>query len=223
MYFPTICVDNFFNNPNEVRNFALSLEYKKAENTAWPGKRTDLLSNLNSNYFDLFCRKIFSIFFDIKNSQNLYNWEVATYFQIIEPFEYDNINTGWIHFDTRCIFAGIIYLTPDISLECGTSIFKPKKSYNLPMNYEDKKEMYLNFNESNLTKYEQSLKENNDLFEETINFKNVFNRLVAYDSSQYHGVNSFHDNKVERLTQVFFINSVNSNYFPIPAMNQIQL
>ena len=33
-------------------------------------------------------------------------------------------NMGWVHYDENVIFAGVIFLTPKIDLNCGTSIFK---------------------------------------------------------------------------------------------------
>mgnify|MGYP003345874215 CR=1 FL=1 len=37
-------------------------------------------------------------------------------------------NTGWIHQDNNAIFAGLVYLTPEIDPSCGTSMFKLKKN-----------------------------------------------------------------------------------------------
>lgn len=220
MYFPTTCVDNFFNAPDEVRNFALSLEYEYPKNGSFPGKRTKLLSEIYPNYFHLFCEKLFSLFFNLE--PNKFAWNVSTYFQVIEPNEYRN-NCGWIHLDDVGIFAGIIYLTPNISLDCGTSIFKPKKLGNKSINHEEKHGMFLSYNKNKIDYYQSKIDENNEQFEETVNFKNVYNRLISYDASQYHAVNNLCDENVERLTQVFFVHNVFSNYFPIPSSKKIQL
>ena len=38
--FPILCQDDFFDNPDEIREYALSLDYKSDENGHWPGVRT---------------------------------------------------------------------------------------------------------------------------------------------------------------------------------------
>ena len=222
MYFPTICVDNFYNEPDKIREFALSLEFKSTSQIPWPGKRSPSLDSVDKNFFKNFCDKLFSLNFDFKKTSKV-SWAVESYFQIMEPGQYDTINEGWIHCDYRP-YAGIIYLTPEIDPGCGTSLFRPKNYFDIPINLEEKKEMFLNFDSSKLDFYKEKIKENNNLFEETINFKNIFNRLVAYDGFNYHGVNKFigYDQQ-PRLTQVFFIHEITSDYFPIPAARQILL
>lgn len=83
--------------------------------------------------------------------------------------------------------------------------------------------MFLSYNKNKIDYYQSKIDENNEQFEETVNFKNVYNRLISYDASQYHAVNNLCDENVERLTQVFFVHNVFSNYFPIPSSKKIQL
>ena len=222
MYFPSLCVDNFYNNPDVIREFALSLELKATTNVPWPGKRSPSLDVVNPVFFKNFCDKLFCLSFDFKKTSSV-KWAVETYFQIAEPDQYSTINKGWIHSDYKP-YAGVIYLTPGIDMDCGTSLFKPKNSFDIPINLEEKQNMFLNFDKNKTEFYYEKLQENNSLFEETVNFKNIYNRIVAYDGFQYHGVNKFtgHDNR-PRLTQVFFIQEVSSDYFPIPASRQILL
>lgn len=219
MYFPTICVDNFFDNPEKIKNFALSLDYEKSTDGIWPGKRTKTLNQISPNYFSLFCEKLFSLFFNLNDS---ISWKVSTYFQIIEPQQYKNLNQGWVHAD-RCILSGIIYLNPTISKNCGTSIYRQKVNFTREINSDIKVEMFKDFKGENVDLYQEKLYDNNNLFEETINFSNVYNRLIAYNGHLYHAVNQFSDDSVDRLTQVFFVEEIHSTYFPIPASRQIQL
>lgn len=222
MYFPSLCVDNFYNNPDVIREFALSLEFKSTSNMPWPGKRSPSLDSVNPAFFKNFCDKLFSLTFDFKKTSSV-KWAVETYFQIVEPDQYSSINQGWIHADYRP-YAGVIYLTPGIDTSCGTSLFRPKNPFDVPINLEEKQDMFLNFDRSKTNFYNEKLEKNNSLFEETVNFKNIYNRIITYDGSQYHGVNKFigYDNR-PRLTQVFFIQEVSSDYFPIPASRQILL
>jgi len=222
MYFPTLCVDNFYTYPDKIREFALSLKFEETTQIPWPGKRSRSLDSIDSAFFKNFCDKLFSLNFDLKKTSSL-KYSVETYFQIMEPGQYDDINQGWVHSDYRT-YAGVIYLTPDIDLNCGTSIFRSKNYFNSPINLEEKQDMYLNYQSSKSNYYKQKIQENNELFEETINFKNIFNRLIAYDGFQYHGVNKFTGNDNQpRLTQVFFIHEISSDYFPVPASRQILL
>ena len=41
-YLPTMVVDNFYEEPDQVRDYALSLEYFKGDRGSWPGVRTKL-------------------------------------------------------------------------------------------------------------------------------------------------------------------------------------
>lgn len=219
MYFPSICVDNFFKDPNAIREFALSLEFKPTINRPWPGKRSASLAKIYPNYFHQFCDKLFSLTYDWAKHKNV-SWAVETYFQLIEPNHYMNINKGWVHQD-HCVYAGVIYLSPDAELDCGTSLYSANKSFDIPINLEYKEEMFLNFSSENESVYMQKLEENNSQFIETVRYNNVYNRLIAYDGHNYHAANHFTGkNQKPRLTQVFFVEEVSSTYFPIPSMNQ---
>ena len=124
MYFPITCVDNFFNDPDSVRKFALSLDYQKAFKGEWPGKRTDCLSNIAPHFYHTFCQKIFSLTYNMKEEQ-LYT-DLVLKFVIISANEL-SIDRGWIHQD-QSRYAGLVYLTPGMNKDSGTSIFK-KNNY----------------------------------------------------------------------------------------------
>jgi len=44
---PTTVVDDFFDNPMKVREFALQQEFKTDPHNLWPGKRTALLNDID--------------------------------------------------------------------------------------------------------------------------------------------------------------------------------
>ena len=58
-----------------------------------------------------------------------------------------------------------------------------------------------------------------DAYIETIRFNNVYNRLIAFDSSSAHGVNSYYSDSDLRLTQVFFVTKIGTNTKP-PILRQ---
>ena len=49
--YPTVIVDNFFKYPLDVREFALSLNYKPSEEGIYSGKRTTSLHITHINFF----------------------------------------------------------------------------------------------------------------------------------------------------------------------------
>ena len=68
MLFPNfVCVDNFFDNPEEVVNFSQKLEY--FNETTCPGKRSKILHEVDYDFFNWVNLKICSVFYpnDISN------------------------------------------------------------------------------------------------------------------------------------------------------------
>jgi hypothetical protein len=217
MYFPITCVDNFFDNPQEVRDLALSLEFNESSPT-YPGKRTKELYEVAPDYFDYFCKKLMSIFYDF-DEKNV-SWQISTTFQKIEPFKNKQLNKGWVHADSKTMFAGIVYLNNNSSLESGTSIYKPKTIGLKPTNIEQKHKFFAtNEGDEEMIK---CLNENNERFIETITFKNVYNRMICYGGEQYHGVNSYIAGEEPRLTQVFFVQKVLADWYPIPNSKMVK-
>ena len=63
-----------------------------------------------------------------------------------------------------------------------------------------------------------------NMFYEKTSFNNVYNRLILYDSETWHKESSFIINSQNaRLTQVFFIDLVESYSFPIQRKNQFNI
>ena len=215
MYFPTICVDNFFDDPQAIRDLAFSLDFSES-GKAYPGKRTKPLHEVAPEYFTYFCRRLMGVFYDFKKFDNV-SWNISTAFQLTAPHKNNEcvIDKGWVHRDTNTIFAGVIYLTPGASLDTGTSIFNPKIVGQLEINT-DKKEKLFTTNVAD-QEIKQALEENNNKFVKTMEFKNVYNRMIAFGGEKFHGVDSFtNDNTEQRLTQAFFVNSVVADWYPMP-------
>jgi hypothetical protein len=207
-YFPAICVDDFYEDPDYVREFALAQKFHKNHNGHWPGMRTDGLHNIDDKFFNYFCNKLFSLYFDL-NTTNI-KWNVETAFQIIPKLHSDKSsakNTGWIHTDDGYIFAGIIYLNPNPNPDAGTSLYKLINPNNI-----DSSSAKIDLYKNNIdTDYDNSINKHNQSFQETARFNNVYNRLISFDSTVYHGANSFYSESENRLTQVFFVKQITSN------------
>lgn len=209
--FPSFCIDNFYSNPDDVRRLALA-EIKNNPidvKGIYPGIRSRQLKEINKDLYDQFCYKFFSIFYDLRLSQ--IQWIMDTSFQLVEPLISDKNspkNKGWIHLDDGVICGGVVYLTPDIETSTGTSIFRLDNPETINKS-KDKKEYYTTgiFGPN----YETALESHNNSFTETARYNNIYNRLIGFDSSTWHGVNSYYTEKEPRLIQVFFVHMLNSD------------
>jgi hypothetical protein len=209
--FPSICLDNFYEDPDGVHNFAMDCIKNHPEETYggnYPGQRSKQLHEIDKQFFDKFCGNIFSLFYDFSKTQVI--WVVETSFQLIIPYSEDPLsikNTGWIHVDGEVVMAGVIYLSPDADLQSGTSLYQCTTEKLLDKS--DIKKRY--FTTGDDTDYDLALQNHNSNFRETVRFNNVYNRMIAFDSDVFHGVNSFWNGGKPRLTQVFFVKSIESN------------
>jgi hypothetical protein len=215
-YFPATCIDNFYSEPDKIREFALSLEFKKDFEGRWPGSRTKEMHLVDRDFFEAFCNKVFSLFFDLE--QTHLTWSVRTMFQLIDSYSDDPLspkNKGWIHYDDHAVFAGIIFLNPDSDLGTGTSLYKMVDDKNLNRDT-TKSKFYLEGIDDN---YDESIIKHNECFVETVRFNNIYNRLIAFDGKTAHGANSLYSKGTPRLTQVFFVYDFESSV-PPPIIRQ---
>ena len=217
--FPTLCVDNFYDNPQEIRDWALSLKFNDKENKdgKWPGIRTPMLHEINHIFFDTFCKKILSMYFDLTKSD--IEWNIVTNFQLIDPYEDPELNKGWVHYDDRSIFGGIIYLDPDPDINAGTSVGDINFDHISEEEFNTLQDIRKDFyqgklcTDAELAEYKRLLNLNNELYVPTAEFKNKFNRMVSFDGTCPHQANFGTPGK-KRLTQVFFVNDINTNTSP---------
>jgi len=196
-----IIIDNFYQNPDEVREFALSQDFGVSGN--YPGNRT----------------------------KSFLDDELKTHISsIIEPHDGkvtywgddgDDVYTGafqstiaadrtWIHADQTTGWAGVCYLTPNAPHTGGTGLFRHKETglFKTPVNsdgikvlYDDElmKPLHDDFND--YTKWDRV---------DTIG--NVYNRLVLYRGEIFHASLDYFGNTLEngRLFQTFFFSTENS-------------
>ena len=203
--FPSLCVDNFYSNPEEVRKFALAQEYQPHPQGKWPGTRTKDLSLIDNSFASDFCNKIFSLYYNIYNTE--IKWRVSSFFQKIEAYDLDPTsikNKGWIHFDDA-IFAGIIYLNKEYNHDSGTVLYDIKDKNLYDKNQQAKKDF---FQRQDTEGYEDLLLKHNSNFVETVRYNNKFNRLIMFDSEVAHTAHNFFNNSEPRLTQVFFVENL---------------
>ena len=175
-----IVIDEFYNNPNDVREFALAQEFDVTGN--WPGTRTKTFINESTK------ETIQKILQDV--SGNVTDWQAndgyTGCFQLTT-----SMDRSWIHADSYNTWAGVLYLTPDAPLSGGTGIFRYKKTGSMMEDGTD-----LSGVTQDMTKWEL-----------VDRVGNVYNRLVLYRGNNYHmSLDYFGKDKEDgRLFQLFFI------------------
>lgn len=186
----SLVIDNFYTNPEEVIDFALSLEFVVEGN--YPGMRTD--SYLNDSIKEIIQETLRPFAGEITSWGGKYSGS----------FQYTTSrDRSWIHTDYHTSWAGVCYLTPDAPLSSGTGLFRHKQTGLTVWNPEDRKinpeiTEILNNDAQDMTKWEM-----------VDRIGNVFNRLILYRADNFHvSLDYFGQNKEDgRLFQVFFFNT----------------
>ena len=207
--YPITIVDDFYPDPDQIRNIALGMEYYGEKDQRFPGVRTKPLHIAEPSIFEYTCQKMFSIFHDY--SHDNVSWNVLSGFQSITKY----FDSGYIHHDNEAtVIAGVVYLTPDADLESGTSIYKPNKYYNKQLydQLNESKIKYFN-GEIDLNTYIDSRDKIQTMFDETLRVNNVYNRMIMYEGSEWHKANNFFGEDLEssRLTQIIFAETIKSD------------
>lgn len=205
-YYPITVVDNFYENPDEVRKFALSQTYKhcfeiKDYPFTFPGSRTEDLSIIHPELFQKVCHKLTSLFHNFEH--DVLRWQISTCFQsVTKKFE-----RGVIHHDENTVFAAVLYLNPEPSKNSGTSLYKEGKSFD-PSQYE----AALKANDDRFRKNQPVDTSYHQMFDEIVNVQNIYNSLIVYEGHHHHSANDFFGDTLEnsRLAQVFFCHRVDA-------------
>lgn len=186
----TLIIDDFYENPEEVREFALQQDFNVDGN--YPGHRT--ISFFND-----------SIKETLQNIIRPFAGEI-TYWggEYSGAFQYTTADDrSWIHSDSTTGWAAVLFLTPDAPVTAGTGLFRHKEtglsSWDNTQHTEEESEMAPHMTEPrDYTKWE--------LVDQ---LGNKFNRMVLYRSDNYHVSLDYFGKDLEtgRLFQVFFFTS----------------
>ena len=177
-----IIIDDFYDNPDDVRNFALSQRFDVVGN--YPGKRTkNFLNDATKDAIQEIIRPYSGKVTDWLDGPEGYtgSFQLTTY-----------LDRSWVHSDDYNNWAGVLYLTPDAPIESGTGFFKSRIEGSI------RGKDWNDLPGGDLTKWE--------LVSEV---GNVYNRLILFSADQWHSsMLYFGDNLYNgRLTQVFFIHT----------------
>lgn len=221
--YPVTIVENFYENPDAIRTFALSQKYQfrhqiKNAKYVFPGCRTKDLSIINKPMYENVCKKIISLFHNAEHDHM--RWLITTSFQSVGAA----YGRGVIHTDSNTVFAAVLYLSPNAPLDTGTSLFRPNKhfdaaQYELALQANDRR-----FEAGEIamdTKY-------HSMFDEIVRVNNVYNTLILYEGRHYHAANNFFGNSLKdaRLAQVFFVSKIDAqtySSFPLKRAQAIHI
>lgn len=217
--YPVTIIDNFFENPDNIRDFALSQDFSRKDNCGWPGIRSPMLLDIDSNFYKDVMSKILSVYFNIPGDSIAVNFQ-AFFQSINESFE-----EGWCHVDNGVTMAGVVYLTPEAPVEAGTSIYSdPSKEIDFSVC--ENKLLFYDGKIQNLDTYRKIRNEFNSNFTKIVDVGNLYNRLVMYPGDCFHRENKFFGSTIDdsRLTLVFFVNlQTGSCLTPIERTKNIPL
>jgi hypothetical protein len=213
MLFPSLCVDGFFQNPDDIVKYANTLTYQPAKSGKWPGVRSEALHRINPGLHRTIGRKMVTLLYPNNVEQILYN-EGLLYFHKVPN---DFVNEGWVHADDADLTI-IIYLSRHKN--CGTSIYELNRE---TIDYSIADKRLEIFKTKNFKKEKSFVKENNKSYEETISFKSRYNRAVMFDSYHHHGAPSYTetDVKEDRLTLIGFYRGFNNTKFGAVELKRI--
>ena len=217
MLIPTIIADDFFRDPDEMVRLSETLEFTPAKDGRWPGYRSKLLHQIDQVLFSKINKKILSIIYP--GNQDI-QFTSTCGFQLIKQDPKEQMKEGWVHYDIPSLFTAIIYLSKHEDV--GTTIVDPKKFTSQVINVDEKNASHLGKKIKNIHHLKQ---ENNRQFKDSIVVKSKYNRILIFDSSQYHYVPNYisEDTSEDRLTMVCFFENIYHNRgikFPIPEMKR---
>ena len=219
MYYPIVIVDNFYRNFSEVKKFVNEITfYDKGKNTI-PGQESELINEINYNFFQECTKKILSVFYDREKIQQI-QFDCRTRFRKTFSMGKDYSNDGWIHVDEPNKLSAIFYLKG--MYDEGTS-FYVKKNLSFDFSHLNlKKQMYDKI-EPNFNQYNKALMMHNDQFSEILKVPLIENRMIIFDSSIAHKADGHGTTEVPRIIQTFFFNKIITESCPIPEINRINL
>ena len=190
-----IVIDNFYADPDKVRNYALSLEYQPPENHGAVGYRCE-----NGRKIYEGTKEVFEKLLDtsISNGTDLGEWDYSTN----GCFQWCDKEVPIVYHCDSQQYAAIIYLTPDAPPSCGTSFLRHKKYKIRNSSIYDKPDW--NMQQKNL----DAPHLNKENWETVDSIGNVYNRLVIFNAQYIHSVSEYFGEDItnSRLFQLFFFN-----------------
>lgn len=185
-------VDNFYNAPDTIRNYALSqwyfpdIRYYKGSRT----KERLLLDGVKERFETLIGKKII-------------NWDYYHFNGVFQSCTSKDLLV--YHADSQA-YAAIIYLTPDAPYESGTNFYASR--INGLEKYPTEHDV-ITYNKTEKQLFTEMF--NNDFYDKTRfelidSVGNKYNRLIIFDAKRIHSASCYFGNEIvnSRLFQIFF-------------------
>lgn len=212
---PTTILDNFFDNPDSIKNFTKELEFFSPTPSFYPGERTKCLSTIHPPFYHYVNQKVLNLFFeDVSNIQ----YKCNLFFQRIENYE----GKGWIHQDDNLFTFMIYFHKPNPKINCGTSLWSlnpnliqhingPQESTHNSgrIDHHKTKKIINNYQEKHHKKFTQE-----------ISIPDKYNRFIAFSAEHFHSSNNLNPIINPRLTLIGFMHEINKSNLPITRTNQ---
>ena len=228
--YPHIVVDNFFNDPDTLVRLGKTLPNEVVSRQ--PGRRSKQMWEIDEILHNAIIRKTLSCYYDL--DYVTISWATSNLsFHTIDRYDSakeSELNKGWIHQDVMIKqgfgddeVAGLVYLTPGIDQDSGTSLWTLKPNVKVdtqaPAYFDQDQQAWINEDtQMGGEEYITGYKSHMEKFTEKLRFQNVFNRMIMYDSREWHAANSYYheDGQDPRLTLAFFIGGIESlSDFPL--------
>lgn len=184
-------IDNFYENPDEVRKWGLSSPLK-ADNRFWKGKRSPALQHNDIAHIKAYFEKVLDI--------NIVK-EFRSHFHIHQA------DDTLVYHSDQLKWAAVIYLTPDAPPECGTALWKSKVNglRGYPTAEDIKKNPGKSIEQLINEAYQNNVVDRSK-WELVDQVGNVYNRCIIWQGELPHSVaGAFgHNDETGRLVQLFF-------------------
>ena len=203
---PTVVIDNFFETPSMIANYAREQQYFKCtehpSGGTWPGKRTPLLDKLDKQLHQKICSKL------VRYLPHHIGFDIADMTFHISTAE---TGKGWIHTDPPHLGIGVvIYLNQGYRQNSGTALYDVPKGYSGQMYESEFKNQMAADSQEERDSYADMQQKCNEDFRVSINVEERYNRCIIFDGRKYHGAVGLYGDTPEdaRLTLVCFLKGV---------------
>jgi len=124
----TLIIDDFLDNPDEIRNFLIDNKVSFEKTGSYPGKRTPPVDNLD--YKNMIVEKLHKVLpFKIKMKPLSFSFQLCL-----------SGDETWVHVDPSD-WTGVLYLTPNAPIESGTLLFKADNESMMKIRSEEKQQV----------------------------------------------------------------------------------
>jgi hypothetical protein len=188
-HLPTsITIDNFYDDPDEVREYALGLEYQPEKNHGAVGFRSEAGRRILPGTRELFEKYL---------GRKIKNWDVH---RTNGCFQWCPETTRIVYHCDQTTYAAIIFLTPDAPPEAGLSLCRHKKYKIMDSSIFEKADWY------SPNRDHKEPHTDKTPWERVDRIGNVYNRLVLFNAKYIHAVSEYFGDQIHnsRLFQLFF-------------------